>query len=268
MIEADAGQMQQIVMNLILNAAEAIGDRRGSVTVTTDTLLLTADDADLWEYTGEPLSPRRYVMLRVQDDGSGMDEETLSKIFDPFFTTKFTGRGLGLAAVLGIVRGHKGGLRVRSQLGVGTTFELCFPASAEQSGKLAAPDRTAVAFSGCVLVIDDEESVREAVKDILEVEGLRVEIAANGLEGVQRYREKSGQIDLVLLDLSMPGLSGAETLDELQVIDPHVNVLLSSGFSREEATRRFKGKRLAGFVQKPYSAKTLLDIVRRHIRAL
>src|SRR5262249_38087747 len=128
-IEADVGQIQQVVMNLITNAAEAIGERPGTVTVTTGTRCVAARDTPLWRHTGEPLPPGTYVALEVEDDGQGMPPQVLERIFDPFFTTKFTGRGLGLAAVLGIVRGHKGGLQVESQAGRGTLFRLVFPKS-------------------------------------------------------------------------------------------------------------------------------------------
>jgi PAS domain S-box-containing protein len=271
LIEADVGQMQQVVMNLIINAAEAIGERPGAVVVSTDAIEVSAGDDRLWRFTGEPPTPGRYVMLEVRDNGSGMDAETLSRIFDPFFTTKFTGRGLGLAAVLGIVRGHKAGLQVTSEPGQGTAFRLAFPAlDGPQQGRLKDEDKTERgAFSPhpppVILVIDDEEPVREAVTDILEMEGLQVLSAANGAAGIDLYRERRADVRLVLLDLSMPGMNGEQAFHELRRIDPSAHVILSSGYSQLEATQRFVGLGLAGFIQKPYDAATLIEAIRRHL---
>ena len=266
-IEGDVGQLQQVIMNLIINAAEAIGERPGTVTVTTGMQEVSAADDQLWRYTGEPLVPGDYVVLEVSDNGSGMSAETLSKIFDPFFTTKFTGRGLGLAAVLGIVRGHRGGLAVDSGIGRGTTFRLFFPAGDEASiepivSSAAAPTGAA---HGLVLVIDDEAPVREAVADILEIEGVPVIGAATGAAGIELYRDRAAEIGLVLLDLSMPGMTGDETLRRLREIDPGIPVILSSGYSEAEATRRFTGLGLVGFIQKPYDAASLVEVVREHL---
>ncbi len=273
LVEADAGQMQQVIMNLIINAAEAIGERPGAVTVVTGVRALDTTDDPLWQPAGEPLTPGRYVTLDVHDDGHGMDAETLSKIFDPFFTTKFTGRGLGLAAVLGIVRGHKGGLRVYSEVGKGTTFRLAFPAVAQAEGRFAgikAEGETSSASltphpSSLVLVIDDEAPVREAVTDILELDGWPVLTAPNGAAGIALYRERQAEVGLVLLDLSMPDLSGEETFHELRKINPDVRVALSSGYNEAEATRQFAGQGLAGFIQKPYDAAKLVKEVRKYL---
>ncbi len=266
-IEGDVGQLQQVIMNLIINAAEAIGERLGTVRVTTGVQEVSAEDDQLWRYTGEPLAPGEYVVLEVSDDGSGMSVETLSKIFDPFFTTKFTGRGLGLAAVLGIVRGHRGGLSVDSEVGRGTTFRLLFPAGGEASSEPIAPRAAAPAGAspGLVLVIDDEAPVREAVADILEIEGVQVVGAATGAAGIDLYRDRVAEIGLVLLDLSMPGMTGDETLRRLREINPDIQVVLSSGYSEAEATRRFTGLGLVGFIQKPYDAASLVEVVREHL---
>ena len=266
-IEGDPGQMQQVVMNLILNAAEAIGDRPGEVVVTTTITSVNENDW-LWQYTGEPLAPGRYVTLEVRDNGAGMDESTLAKIFDPFFTTKATGRGLGLAAVLGIVRGHKGGLHVSSESGRGTTFKLLFPAQDNRVASLPAPPpviQAQPAESGLVLVIDDEEPVREAVTDILEMEGISVITAADGTAGIGLFEEKVADIRLVLLDLSMPGLSGIDTLQALQVINPSVPVILSSGYSEVEVVDRLTTKSKAAFLQKPYDQTRLVEVIRQQL---
>jgi PAS domain S-box-containing protein len=271
LIAGDIGQMQQVVMNLIINAAEAIGPQSGTVTVTTGVRPVSrSDDGDPSSYVGAPPAPGTYVTLEVEDDGCGMDADTLARIFDPFFTTKATGRGLGLPAVLGIVRGHKGGLQVMSEPGKGTAFRLLFPAVHQAEAELAgdeesAPGDLASHSSSLILVIDDEAPVREAVADVLEIEGLRVIAAPNGKTGLALYREQQAEVRLVLLDLSMPGLSGEETFRELRQINPNVKVVLSSGYNQVDATRQFAGRGLAGFIQKPYDASTLIAEIRRHL---
>ena len=263
--EGDPAQVQQAMANLILNAAEAIGERPGAITLATGTAQVEAGDERLGAVTGEALAAGRYVTLTVRDDGSGMDEDTLGQIFDPFFTTKFTGRGLGLPAVLGIMRGHRGGIQVDSRAGAGSAFTLYFPASDRPAvfGVEAAAPATQV--SGVILVIDDEEPVRVAVTDILELEGLSVISAPNGQEGAALYRQRMNEVRLVILDLSMPGWSGGESFREMRAANPAVRVVLSSGYSESEATRRFVGYGLAGFIQKPYDATTLIREVRRHL---
>ncbi len=268
-IEGDVGQMQQIVMNLIINAAEAIGRKPGIVRVTTDTYYITPADVQVWKYIGSPLTSGLYTTLSVKDNGSGMDAATLSKVFDPFFTTKVTGRGLGLAAVLGIVRSHKGGLRVESEPGTGTTFTLYFPVSAAQptTPVRAEPEPGAASTQGLVLVIDDEDSVREAATDILESVGLTVITAADGLAGLALYRERQADIRLVVLDLSMPGLSGEETFQELRRVNPQAAIILSSGYQQTEVTHRFASQRSVGFLQKPYDMTTLIQAVQQGLAA-
>jgi PAS domain S-box-containing protein len=263
-IAADTGQLQQVVMNLIMNASEAIGARPGHVTVSTSVRDLTSGNLSVRSPTGEPLVPGRYVALDVRDDGAGMDETMLSRIFEPFFTTKSTGRGLGLAATQGIVRGHRGGLRVESAPGTGTTFTLLFPASLESSDERRRPDSASP--RALVLVVDDEEAVREVINAVLEEGGFDTLVAKDGATAIQLFRDNGAHIGLVLLDLSMPGLSGEQTFEELRRLDPTVRVLLSSGYSEAEATRRFVGRGLAGFIQKPYRPEQLVDAVSRALR--
>jgi len=271
LIEGDASQMNQVVMNLLLNAAESIVEPTGVVTIKTCQQSVTDADDQLWSNTGKPLNHGPYVVLEVVDNGQGMNAEIKERIFEPFFSTKLTGRGLGLASVLGIVRGHKGGLEVMSTLNEGTIFRLAFPASVDNFGERG---ETAVSplkisetddNSRTVLVIDDEMAVREVVTDILEMEDLHVLTAANGTEGIQLYRQNANDIDLVLLDLSMPGLSGEETFYQLSKINPQIKVLLSSGYDQEEVKRRFSGKGIAGFIPKPYSWETLIDVVQSYL---
>lgn len=266
LIEADIAQLQQVMMNLLINAAESVGERAGVIHVQTAVYAITPQDESYWRHTNQPLTSGDYVSLQIKDTGSGMSEETLSKIFDPFFTTKFTGRGLGLAAVLGIVRGHKGGLQVRSQPDEGTVFELLFPvSSATVELHQSEPVKSGTAVTGLVLVIDDEAPVREAITDILEMEGIDVVTAANGDEGIALYQAQADAIDLVLLDLSMPGKSGHETFDALQTIDPNVRILLSSGYSEADATRGFAAPPLVGFVQKPYRLDSFVQLVKKFL---
>ena len=262
-VDADLGQLQQVLMNLIINAAEAIGERSGAVTVTTRVREVTAADAPLWRASGQPLAPGVYVALEVADDGPGMDPATVDRIFEPFFTTKFTGRGLGLAAVLGVVRGHRGALSVESAPGRGTVFRLLFAPSRLR----AVPEASALPVRGrdgaTVLVIDDEPVVRHMVGEVLAQEGFSVLDAEDGAGGIELFRENRERIDVVLLDLSMPGLSGEETFKRLLELDPGVRVILSSGYDQHEAMLRFTAGGPAGFIQKPYRPQQLLAEIER-----
>lgn len=261
MIEGDPTQMQQVIMNLLLNSVDAIGKSPGTVSIITDLHKARPNDDRFSKYTGLPLRPAVYVKLIVEDDGCGIEAETLAKIFDPFFTTKFSGHGLGLAAVLGIVRGHKGGMQVQSKPGQGTTFTILFPALSNtyESDPVQIAPQVTVPVYGTILVIDDEEPVREAITDILQVQGWRqVLTAAKGTLGIALYREHIQEIRLVVLDLSMPHMSGEEVFRTLREIDPHVPVLLSSGYHELEAMRNFSDTRHVRFIQKPYDAETLV----------
>lgn len=270
-IEADVSQMQQVIMNLILNGAEAIGEAEGVVTMETGTQTIGPGENLNGLYPGEPLATGLYVSLVIRDDGQGMDGKTVARIFEPFFTTKATGRGLGLAAVLGIIRGHQGWINVSSEVGKGSTFKLLFPAStktmddAEKNNPVSTTSLPASVPEGNVLVIDDEEPVREAVADILATQGITVISAANGQEGVALYNEHKSEIELVLLDLSMPGMSGYNTLVALRQIDPTVCVILSSGYDEVEAMRQLKDEKPTGFLHKPYRLDQLLKTVKKHL---
>jgi PAS domain S-box-containing protein len=259
-IAADPGQMQQVVMNLILNAAEAIGSRPGTVAVSTARRDLLAPAA-VRQPTGEPLPEGVYVELTVRDDGEGMDPATLPRIFEPFFSTKAPGRGLGLAAVQGIVRGHRGGLAVESAKGEGTTFTLLLPATTQAPEEEEAA--RAPAAPGVVLVVDDEPAVLDMVASVLDEAGIPWVAATDGEAAVRLFEERRRDIHLVLLDLSMPGLSGEDTFEALRRIDPQARVLLSSGYAEAEATRRFAGRGLSGFMQKPYRPEALVEAIRR-----
>lgn len=261
-VDGDPGQLQQIIMNLVINGAEAIGEgKSGSVLLVTG--VQDVDETYIRSTLApDEIRPGKYVFLEVQDTGCGMDQDTLAKIFDPFFTTKFSGRGLGLAAVLGIVRGHKGAIKVYSTPGKGTTFKVLLPAIEERSGKMAEVATRELRGTGTVLVVDDEEMVRRTVGEMLKQHGYAVIRAASGHEATDIFREKAGDISLVLLDLTMPGMSGVETLQRLQGIRPNVKVILTSGYNEVEAIQRFAGKGLAGFIQKPYTARQLAERVK------
>lgn len=269
LIEADTGQLQQVLMNLLINAAEAMGDRAGRICIHTAVRHITEKDHIFWRYTDQPLPTGDYISLRVEDDGEGMEPGNIVKIFDPFFTTKFTGRGLGLAAVLGIVRSHRGGLHVSSQPEAGTVFELLLPISTEteliESSELEVTG-VETAVTGLLLVIDDERAVREAVADILELENIGALTAANGDEGIELYKAHANEIDLVLLDLSMPGKSGRETFEALQAFDPNVRIMLSSGYSEADATRGFASPPLVDFLQKPYRLNTFVQRLQKFLQ--
>lgn len=263
-VEADASQIQQLIMNLVINGAEAIGEtENGTVSVTTG--VQEVDHAYIRSTLGpkEEVSPGNYVTLEVHDSGCGMDERTLSRIFDPFFTTKFLGRGLGLAAAQGIVRGHKGAMKVYSEPGKGSTFKVIFPTSGKQAVQTTErPSAEALTGNATILVIDDEPVVRQTAKSMLERYGYTVLVAENGKEGVDLFRIIADKVALVILDMSMPVMSGEETLRNLKLINPQVVVMLSSGFNEVEAIRRFTGKGLAGFIQKPYSMAELAERVK------
>ena len=262
-IEGDASQIQQLVMNLVLNGAEAIGEgHTGVVVVTTGTQMV--DEGYIQQtLDGEEIAPGNYVILDVTDTGCGMSEATVARIFDPFFTTKFAGRGLGLAAATGIVRGHKGVLKVHSVPGKGSSFRVMFPASEGKPnrGRSDFNDEDLIG-SGTILVIDDEEIVRRAAKSALEHYGYTVMVAQNGKEGLELLAKLDYAVALVMLDITMPVMSGEETLDQLRALRPDLPVILSSGYDEVEATRTLTGRGLAGFIQKPYSASRLAEQIK------
>jgi PAS domain S-box-containing protein len=261
-VVADTTQIRQVIMNLITNASDAVGDSDGLIRIRTG--VRDCDRVYLAEtYLDDQLPEGKYVYLEVEDTGCGMDESTLQRIFDPFFTTKFTGRGLGLAAALGIVRGHRGAVEVKSDVGQGTLFRVLFPMS-DQPVKRAAPDAPARAergTGGTVLLVDDEQAIRDVAGRMLEQAGFTVLRAADGTEAVSLFGDRKDEIGCVLLDLTMPRMGGEETFRELKGIRPDVRVVVSSGYSEQEVAQRFAGEDVAGFVQKPYLYATLVSMV-------
>jgi signal transduction histidine kinase/ActR/RegA family two-component response regulator len=257
-VRVDVAQLQQVLMNLVINAAEATGDAKGTVVVTTGSVDITPE-RDLQLYGNDVLEPGRYVFLEVQDSGIGMDEATLAKIFDPFFSTKFPGRGLGLAAVLGIVHAHRGGLQVLSAPGKGTTFKMLLPAQLGADDGAPAQEKTLNADRGHghVLLVDDDDGVRSATQAMLELQGFTVEAAIHGRDAVTRFTRNPQTYDVVLLDMTMPEMNGEEALRALHHIRPNIPVVLMSGYTESDSTERFAMKGLAGFLQKPFSMTEL-----------
>jgi two-component system cell cycle sensor histidine kinase/response regulator CckA len=258
------------VMNLLMNASEAIREDPGTIHVTTG--MTYADRATLaTAHLAPELDAGRYISLTIADTGHGMSADTLSRIFDPFFTTKFTGRGLGLAAVLGIVRSHRGALWVTSAPDEGTTFRLLLPATDAPAILPAAPAPVPAKAhgwrgTGVGLIVDDEASVRGVATRMLSACGLSTLTAASGEEAVAVLEANLGSIDLVLLDLTMPEMNGEETYRRMRVIDRSVPVLLMSGYTEQEASTQFGGQGTSGFIQKPFRLDELKEAVRRVLK--
>ncbi len=265
---ADSAQMQQIIMNLVINAAESIDAERGGTVMVRTAIQYVEPGSIKAAIEAEDLKPGRYICLEVRDNGCGMTEEVMSRIFDPFFTTKFLGRGLGLAAVMGIIRGHHGALSVRSKVGAGSTFQVLLPAINEP---VKAPEpriRRKLNGTGLILVVDDEETVQKTARVALESVGYKVVVAGNGSEGVGMHRNMADQISLVLLDLAMPVMGGEEAFQKMKLARPDVKVILSSGYDETDVVSRFEGQGIDGFIQKPYTANALAqkvqDVLLKH----
>jgi signal transduction histidine kinase/CheY-like chemotaxis protein len=262
-IEGDPIQIQQVVMNLLTNAAEAIESKNGVITVNVALKEVTASDIQQ-AFDGSNVPPGAYVRLKVSDTGCGMNTDTTRRIFDPFYTTKSPGRGLGLAAVLGIVRSHEGFLRVHSEPGKGSSFELSIPASIHQPGSLGEPALSDQDFvgHGTVLVVDDDDGVRTVASKMLELTGFTVLTANDGREAVVKYRLHQHEIRAVLLDMMMPHLDGEGTLETLRRINPEVKVIVSSGYSERELTNQCTGIAPKQFLKKPYRYADLISAFR------
>ena len=264
-IKADAAQMQQVIMNLVINASDAIGKRSGIIAVSTG--VVRADRNYLRQScVHEDIPEGDYVFLEISDNGCGMDAETKERIFEPFFTTKFLGRGLGMSALLGIIRSHHGALILYSEVGKGTTFKVLLPALETpldtslsiQSERLPIKQLQAL---GTILIVDDDENVRELAATILEDVGYQILSAVNGLEGVASYQKHQSDISVVLLDMTMPKMNGEHCFRELRKINSDVKVILCSGYSKLDAISHFNGKGLAGFIQKPYLPDALVSVI-------
>jgi len=267
-IMADEGQLQQVVMNLITNAAESIGDGRGSIRITTGMQAFSQSTLNASRLE-EKLTAGRYVFMEVIDTGCGMDDDTLRKLFDPFFTTKFTGRGLGLSAVQGILRAHKAAFLVESRTGAGTAIRILFPIA----GGSQTPQQTSAPaalvngkYAAMVLIVDDEEMIRNVAVAMLKRLGFETLSAADGEEALRIMQTQGDRIGLVLLDQNMPRMDGVAVFRELKKIRPGIKVLLASGFSEVEVAERYSGMGLNGFVKKPYNIKQLSDGLQRALK--
>ncbi|MCL4512014.1 MAG: response regulator, partial [Bacteroidetes bacterium] len=258
-VEADPGQMQQVVMNLCVNARDAMPGG-GILRVETSEVELTENDTK----SNIEAHPGRYVLLIVSDTGIGMDKQTVRRIFEPFFTTKEKGKGtgLGLSMVYGIVRNHGGFIRVESEPGKGTSFEVFYPASRKAEKKEAGAMEEVKGGSETILVAEDEDAMRELVTDILESGGYNVIAAENGEAAVEAYTKRKDEISLVILDMIMPKMNGSEAFKNLKRINPDVLVLLSSGYSQDGAAQELLNEGVAGFLGKPYQVRELLEKVR------
>jgi signal transduction histidine kinase len=265
-VEGDASQIQQLVMNLILNAVEATGERPGLVRVTTGVRTIPPGDR-LSHFQPDPPRPGVYVVIEVMDDGCGMSDVVRAQIFDPFFTTKFTGRGLGLAAALGIVRGHRGAIGVESMEGSGSTFTVLLPATGAAATAFAqdtsaGAQLAAQGAAGSVLIIDDEDVVRRAARATLEHFGYTVFEACDGRDGADLFSRLHDRISCVLLDLTMPRMDGHDVWRYIRRIRPDMRIVISSGFDESEAMRQFAEAPGLDFIQKPYTASALVRKIR------
>ncbi len=265
----DATQVRQVVLNLITNASEALEGESGAISLSTgsmecDKQFLSTFDNALHEGHFKPLESGLFTYLKVTDDGCGMDEATTERIFDPFFSTKFTGRGLGMSAVLGIVRGHSGAINISTEVGAGTSFQLLFPACEDQAkiggerrNKASADKDDTWQGKGTVLLADDEEAVCEVGSLMLNACGFEVLQAHDGLEAVEIFKQRSDEITCIILDLIMPRMDGEQAFEEIRKIKNDAKVILSSGYTMQDAIQRFPDHGLAGFIQKPYNLERL-----------
>ncbi len=263
-IMADAGQIQQVVMNLCVNARDAMGSG-GKLSIATATVVIGAND---------PKAPAgaksgTYLRMSVADSGCGMDQDVLTRIFDPFFTTKAKGQGsgLGLSVVYGIVKGHEGFVTVSSQTGQGTVFSVYFPASGKPEAQETLTAETLRGRGELIFVVDDESDIRDFIRDVLQSHGYRVLLAADGDQAFDIYQVRSQDIALVILDMVMPEMSGEETFLKMKKINPGIKALLSTGFSQDSRVNEILSKGVMGFIQKPYDFNQLLAMIRQILEA-
>lgn len=266
LIHADDVQLRQAILGLVSNACESYGDRDGVVTVTVRTEHVDHEMLRFHHMVGT-ITDGTYAVLEVGDSGCGMDERVLERIFDPFFTTKFTGRGLGLAAVIGIVRGHRGAVSVSSTVGKGSTFRVYLPAAVSGAVQPIRPVQRAHSFGKTVLVVDDEEIVLNVGRHGLERAGYNVLTASSGADAIEVFRERHEEIGLIILDMTMPRMSGEETFRALRDIQGDVRIIVSSGYSRSDAALRFDAESIEDFLQKPYRTNELVAMVTKVIES-
>ena len=275
-IIADEAHIQQLVMNLITNAAESIEKPPGFVRITTGVQYCEQEDLSASLLKTNP-EPGRYVFLEVCDNGCGMSESTISRLFDPFFTTKSTGRGLGMSAVMGIMKTYSGALILGSESEKGSTFRALFPVSESARHvdvhEYVPPSQeeqtvTLKPISGLVLVVDDEKTVLRTCAKMVRLCGLEVITAINGVDAIAKFQERADEIDLVLMDLTMPHMDGITASENIYHIRPNTKIILASGFNKEEIDKRVSGHPPAGFISKPYSMKELEEEIRKVCKIL
>ncbi|MEQ1633459.1 MAG: PAS domain-containing protein [Planctomycetota bacterium] len=269
-VHADAAQLRQVLMNLVINAGEAVAERGDRVVIRTG--VSSCDDAQLREFDPTmQLSEGQYVHIEVEDNGVGMDRATQGRIFEPFFTTKFTGRGLGLSAVLGIVRNHGGSIRCISELGVGTTFRVILPTASDAVEgddplRSVRAGRDVWRSSAVVLLVDDDAMVRSVAEHLLAEIGCKVVVARDGVEALEQFERHRSELDLVLLDLTMPRLGGEEVLRELRRRGSRVAVVLTSGYHEQALLSSDTSTSLAGFLHKPYTRVMFRNVMRQALQ--
>jgi CheY-like chemotaxis protein len=264
-IMVDASQIRQVTMNLIINASEAIGESQGVVRVSLAKRTFGADHQEK-DYLGTIIPPGRYACLEVTDNGCGMDDETKQRIFEPFYTTKFTGRGLGMSAVLGIIKAHNGALQLFSQTGQGATFSVFLPIQMTDSAEIQSPQQTIPSEpwqgSGTILLVDDEESIRCIAEEMLEELGFKVIKASNGKEAMELYRQHASEISLTLTDIGMPVMDGYALILELKSVNPRLPIIISSGFGNIDVSEHVAPENIAGLISKPYSFDKMREMLK------
>jgi PAS domain S-box-containing protein len=269
MIEGDASQLNQVVMNLIINASEAIGTVQGEVNVSLAKFDVIAGKT-LEDCNGKPIPSGEYVCLEVTDNGCGMDETTISRLFEPFYTTKLTGRGLGMSAVLGIIKSHAGVLQLFSELGQGTTFKVYLPAIDELTGDANESTSTASESwqgNGTILLVEDEEQFRYMAKELLEMFGFTVLEAVNGKQALEMYQKNAKEIMLVVTDIGMPVMDGYELFEKLKKLNQELPIIIFSGYGDGEVKARIRSDNIAGIISKPCNADKLLEVLKSVVEA-
>jgi PAS domain S-box-containing protein len=277
-VEGDVSQLRQVILNLVSNASEALGEQDGMITLRTARMDLTGESGS--EERGElreaaplllrvplpPLAPGSYVLLEVTDTGCGMSEEVKARAFEPFFSTKFPGRGLGLAAVQGIVRGHGGRVRVSSPVGEGTQFQVLLPALLETRNGIHHPESTPMKGGKTILIVEDDPAVRSLAALVLAGAGYTIVQAGDGQVGLEMFRQRPDDFEAVLLDLTMPRLDGLEVLAELRQLRPEVPVVLMTGYSTKELARRPGAPAANALLQKPFTSEALLEVIKQAVK--
>ena len=264
-VKGDPEQIEQVIMNLISNGADAIEENAGVVSIRLAAIAMR--EKELLQYgmfTNTTLKNGIYALIEVKDTGIGMARETQKIIFDPFYTTKFIGRGLGLSAVLGIIRTHGGGIAIDSSPGKGTTFRVILPVDSTAMADVESVTASMSASTdrkNTVLIIDDENEIATVAQEMLEMAQYTALIELNPLQGIETFRQHQEDIGLVLLDMAMPEMSGKDVLQILQGINPEIPIIISSGYTEDELTQAIGASTVAGFLQKPYRLNSLLEHV-------